>query len=107
MPKQKGSVKTGGRQKGTPNKMTKEIREAYKSLIETNLENMTVWVKEIGKKNPEKAMEILLKLSEYVIPKLNRTEIQDLTSIEAFMQMTPEQRQQRIIELKKQLHETG
>jgi len=31
-------LKTGGRAKGTPNKVTTEIREFYKELIENNLE---------------------------------------------------------------------
>jgi hypothetical protein len=30
----KGAPKTGGRQKGTPNKATREIREAARSLLE-------------------------------------------------------------------------
>ena len=107
MSRKKGSEKTGGRQKGTPNKMTLEIREAYKNLIESNIDNMEVWIKTIAKNNPEKAMDLLLKLSEYVVPKLNRTEIKDLTNIETLLQMTPEQRHQRILELKKKLNETG
>lgn len=71
--------KFGGRKKGTPNKTTKEIRDAYKLLIEANLDNMTNWINEIAKENPEKAIDLLLKLSEYVVPKLNRTETIDTT----------------------------
>ena len=67
--------KTGGRKKGTPNKSTIEIREAYQKLVEGNLENMTKWLDTIAKDNPEKAMDMMLKLSEYMIPKLARQEI--------------------------------
>ena len=67
--------KTGGRKKGTPNKSTVEIREAYQKLVEGNLENMTKWLDTIAKDNPEKAMDMMLKLSEYMIPKLARQEI--------------------------------
>lgn len=67
--------KTGGRKKGTPNKSTIEIREAYQKLVEGNLDNMTKWLDTIAKDNPEKAMDMMLKLSEYMIPKLARQEI--------------------------------
>ena len=64
-----------GRPKGAQNKNTREIREAYKRLVENNLENMTLWLTRIASEDEEKAMEIMLKLSEYVIPKLARQEV--------------------------------
>ncbi len=95
--------KFGGREKGTLNKHTKEIRTAYKLLIENNLDNMTNWINSIAENNPEKALDIIIKLSEYVVPKLNRTEIKDVTSIDDLLRMNPQQRQIRIIELKKKI----
>ena len=62
-----GQEKKGGRAKGTPNKTTAEIREAYQKLVEDNLTNMTEWLKQVADQNPEKAMELMLKLSEYMI----------------------------------------
>ena len=64
-----------GRPKGVPNKTTKEIREAYQNLVEMNLDNMTQWISEVAQKDPNKAMELMIKLSEYFIPKLARQEI--------------------------------
>ena len=64
-----------GRPKGKPNKTTAEIREAYQKLVEDNLTNMTKWLGEVAMENPEKAMELMLKLSEYMIPKLARQEV--------------------------------
>lgn len=34
MPRHKGTRKTGGRQKGTPNKVTAEVREAAEAMID-------------------------------------------------------------------------
>ena len=34
----------GGRPKGIPNKVTKDIRSAYQQLVEFNLENMSAWL---------------------------------------------------------------
>ncbi|MCP3697261.1 MAG: hypothetical protein GY920_01655 [Aliivibrio sp.] len=64
-----------GRPKGSQNKNTREIRDAYQRLVENNLENMTLWLTRIASEDEEKAMEIMLKLSEYVIPKLARQEV--------------------------------
>lgn len=66
-----------GRPKGVVNKTTRDIKEAYRMLIENNLDNLTIWLEKIAAKDPEKAIRILADLSEYVIPKLART---DLTS---------------------------
>ena len=64
-----------GRPKGKPNKTTAEIREAYQKLVEDNLTNMTKWLGEVAMENPERAMDLMLKLSEYMIPKLARQEV--------------------------------
>ncbi len=64
-----------GRPKGTKNIATKQIREAYQKLTEDNLDNMSMWLAQVAADNPEKAMDLMLKLSEYIIPKLARQEI--------------------------------
>ena len=79
MPQKKGCKKTGGRTKGTPNKSTRDIREAYRMLIENNLDSLTKWLEEVAVKDPAKAIYILSDLSEYVLPKLSRVET-DLTT---------------------------
>jgi hypothetical protein len=73
----KGTPKpaNSGKKKGTVNKATADIKEAYKNLIEMNLENMTAWLEQIAAKDPAKAIMIISELSEYVIPKLARTEM--------------------------------
>jgi len=67
--------KTGGRSKGTPNAVTKEIRSVYKELLEKNLSNIDIWLQEVAKKNPDKALNFVIRLSEYVIPKLQSTQL--------------------------------
>jgi len=66
---------TNGRPKGAINKTTKEIREAYQKLTEDNLDNMSMWIAQVASDNPEKALDIMIRLSEYVIPKLARQEV--------------------------------
>lgn len=64
-----------GRPKGSVNKNTAQIREAYQKLTEDNLDNMTLWLTQVAAENPEKAMDLMLKLSEFIIPKLARQEL--------------------------------
>lgn len=69
------NINRAGKKPGTVNKTTKEIREAYQNLVEMNLENMSLWIAQIAAESPEKAMDTVIKLSEYILPKLARTEI--------------------------------
>ncbi|MDB0599877.1 hypothetical protein PL373_01655 [Tenacibaculum maritimum] len=69
--------KFGGRKKGTPNKTTKEIRDSFQFIIDKNLNNLDKWLNKIGKDNPEKAITLILNISEYVLPKLNKIEFDE------------------------------
>ena len=71
----KGNNNGRGRGKGTPNKSTAEIREAYQKLVDDNLDNMQVWLERVAEDDPNKALDMMLKLSEYFIPKLARQEL--------------------------------
>lgn len=72
----KGGKREGsGRPKGAENKATKDIRASYKLLLENNLGNLQEWIDRIAENNPAKAIELLNSMSEYIIPKLQRTEL--------------------------------
>ncbi len=61
--------KTGGRQKGTPNRSTAEIKELLNQIISNNLDNINQWIKKVSKDDPAKALELLLKVAPFVLPK--------------------------------------
>ena len=65
-----------GRPKGTPNKTTKEIRDAFQLFVEDNIESFQEWIDRIAEKNPVKAIELISGLSDFVLPKLSRMEVQ-------------------------------
>jgi len=67
-------AKGKGRPIGSQSKDVKDIRLAYQNLIEKNLDNLTKWLEEVASVNPAKAIELMNGLSEYVLPKLARTE---------------------------------
>ena len=72
-PGQSGNL--GGRPKGAVNKSTVKIKEAFHNLLENNLDNISQWLAQVAAKDPQKAIDLTLRLSEYVIPKLARQEI--------------------------------
>ena len=64
-----------GRKRGSMNRSTKMIKEAFGRLLEDNLENMTQWLGQIATDNPKEAMDLMLRMSERFVPKLRSTEI--------------------------------
>jgi hypothetical protein len=57
----------GGRQKGTPNKITNEIREILNRLLSAELPNLERYISEIEK--PEHKAKLIIDLLPYVTPK--------------------------------------
>jgi len=60
-------VKTGGREKGTPNRLTKELRWLLKDLLHQELENLP---ERLNSLEPKERLEIVVKLLPYAIPKV-------------------------------------
>lgn len=75
-----GGAKTGGRQKGTPNRATADVRAMIARVAEGKAADFERWLDETArggedrKPDPAKAAELYLKAIEYHIPKLARTE---------------------------------
>ena len=81
----KTSYKKGeasGRPKGSMNKSSKDIKQAFQLLIENNIGNLNVWLNNVASKDPAKALNIIINLSEYVIPKQARQDIDLNANIE-------------------------
>ena len=75
MPFKEGqSGNPNGRPKGSANKTTNKIREAFTKLVEANLENMTTWLETVADANPREALNIINQMAEYTTPKLARVE---------------------------------
>ena len=55
--------KYGGRQKGTPNKLTKELRTLLKDIMYDELEELQ---EVLGALNPKDRVELLIKLMPYI-----------------------------------------
>lgn len=72
--------KTGGRAKGTPNKVTQEFRQTVQKVLDDNQNNVGIWLAQVAqgvgdvKPDPAKALDLLAKLAEFSAPKLARHE---------------------------------
>lgn len=62
-----------GRPKGVPNKATADVRKAIALIAERNIEAVERWLNEID--DPARRLELYLRMLEYHIPKLARTEV--------------------------------
>ena len=57
--------KHGGRTKGTPNKLTKELRGTLKNIMSNELEKLPEHFEQL---KPKERVELLVKLMPYVVP---------------------------------------
>jgi hypothetical protein len=93
--KAKGTQKTGGRAKGTPNKTTANLREWVNELLNANRNQIA---KDIKRLEPQQRVMIFERLLSYAVPKMQSVEAKiDLNNL------TDEQLNQIINELTKDI----
>lgn len=61
-------TKTGGRKSGTPNKITTELRETLKAVLDTELLTISAT---LDKLTPKDRLDVVLKLMPYCLPKVD------------------------------------
>ncbi len=66
--------KTGGRQKGTPNKTSATVRKAIADIINNYYDSET-FISDIAALKPKDRVDAMEKLAAYVVPKLQATSI--------------------------------
>lgn len=64
-----------GRPSGAKDKIQTEIKEAFQQIVEGNLSNIENWLNEVAAKDPGKALDLLLRLSEFILPKIKAIEL--------------------------------
>ena len=60
--------KYGGRKKGTPNRLTKELRVLLKDIMYQELEEIQ---ERFSLLEPKQRIELIIKLMPYILPKVN------------------------------------
>ena len=64
-----------GRPAGSVNEINKEIKWAFTQLLRNQLPNLEEWLTKAAAKDPLKAADLMLRVSERFLPSLHRTEI--------------------------------
>ena len=62
-------LKFGGRAKGTPNRLTKEVRSILKDVLYVEISKLNKHFEEL---EPKVRIELLIKLMPYVCPKITQ-----------------------------------
>ncbi|MDG5800044.1 hypothetical protein QA597_06700 [Marinilabiliaceae bacterium ANBcel2] len=60
-------IKTGGREQGTPNRLTKELRAMLKNILAKEIEKIP---DVLDKLEPKDKMEMIIKLLPFTLPKV-------------------------------------
>lgn len=74
--RQKGTVKTGGRQKGSPNKVTSAVKECISKML-TDYTNSETFLKDFAQLEPKERLMIAEKLMNYIVPKMQSVAVED------------------------------
>jgi hypothetical protein len=72
---QKGHKLATGRPKGAINRSTEMMKLTIARAVDNTLNTLSSDLEKIRKEDPERAIELALKLMEFTLPKLSRTEM--------------------------------
>jgi CII-binding regulator of phage lambda lysogenization HflD len=72
---EKGNKLSKGRPKGAVNRSTEMMKLTIARAVDNTLNTLSSDLEKIKKKDPERAIELALKLMEFTLPKLSRTEM--------------------------------
>jgi len=75
-----------GRPKGSQNSTTAATRAAYQKFVEDNIDQFQLWLAQI--EDPARKFDIVIKMSEYFIPKLARQELTGSDGQDLFKNIT-------------------
>lgn len=64
-----------GRAPGSKNKTTTEIKEFFTLVVGNNVSNLERWIAEAAEKDPARAFDMTLRLSEFIVPKMKAVEL--------------------------------
>ena len=75
--------KLGGRKPGALNRSTEEMKLTIARAVNNTLSTIQQDLIEIKKRNPEKAMELAMRLMEYTMPKMRSMDVSGTMDINA------------------------
>lgn len=68
-------TKTGGRTKGTPNVVNQPLKEKFSKLLDGY--SVELMIKDLKTLEPAERLRIVTGLAEFIVPKLQRSEVKN------------------------------
>jgi len=97
-----GNKYSPGRQKGSQNRITGKARKMFAMLLEENIEQLR---DDLRAMSPEKRAEILLKMAQFCVPKLQAVHITSWTEVHELLEMDEQERMDEILRLEEIIKE--
>ena len=94
--------KTGGRKAGTPNRVTKQVRDSLHELFNNNFSKIETALQAL-EDEPTQYLSAWSKLLPFFAPRVYSISTIDAPDWVQFLQLSQEEKQAKIIELKAQL----
>ena len=90
MPFEKGDprINRNGRPIGAKNIIAEEIKEAFALTLQKKLPELEALLARVAADNPEKALDLIIKLSNRFLPELSRTELTAKDGEDLFANLT-------------------
>ena len=79
-------INANGRPKGALNRTTEQMRLTINRAVNNTLTTIQTDLEELRKKNPEKAIELSLKLMEYAMPKMRSIDLKGSLEVDQRIQ---------------------
>ena len=81
----------GQKSKRGLSKTNQELRDVFQNVIESNEKNIGIWLNEAAKESPTKALELLLKISSFIMSKPKAISVNLESDKDEFSSMSDEE----------------
>lgn len=90
---------SGRKSKRGQGKVKTETKEIFTDILDANQGNIQEWLNETARESPSKALELLIKISAFVLPKPKAVDInlvQNKCSCEKLKELTDEELEEKL-----------
>jgi hypothetical protein len=77
-----------GRTPGSKNKIQDEVKQAFSMLLQNKVPELEDWISRVSERDPAKALEIYVKISERFLPQLSRSEVTGVDGKDLFQNVS-------------------
>ena len=91
-----------GRPFGAKDRINSKIRDKFRKLVEDNFDQLQEDIKIL---KPRERVDAIIRLSSFILPKMQSIQITEMPEVYELLQMTSEERKAELLRLKKMVDE--